>query len=73
MIKQIGLIAIVVTGLIVLIPGTNVEANSSHLQSHLHSTSLHHHGAYIAGAGMGIVAIAKFKAHKENPQQIYIK
>jgi hypothetical protein len=34
---------------------------------------LHHHGAYIAGAGMGIVAIAKFKAHKENPQQIYIK
>ena len=45
-----------------LIPGMNVEANSSHHQSHLHG---------ISGIGLGIGAIAKFKAHKDNPQQIH--
>ena len=63
MIKQICLIAMVAMGLVLLIPGTNVEANSSHHRSHLHST----------GIGFGIGAIAKFKAHKDNPSQIHIK
>ena len=29
-------------------------------------------GAYVAGFGFGIAAIAKFKAHKDNPTQIHI-
>ncbi|MGA9151938.1 MAG: hypothetical protein WBZ36_15275 [Candidatus Nitrosopolaris sp.] len=62
MIKQIVLIAIVAMGLTLLIPGTNVEAKSSHHPSHLHSSG---------GIGLGIGAIAKFKAHKENPTQIH--
>jgi len=62
MIKQIGLIAVVAIGLALLIPGTNVQAIFSHHHSHLHSTG---------GIGLGIAAIAKFKAHKDNPTQIH--
>jgi hypothetical protein len=62
MIKQIGLIAVVAIGLALLIPGTNVQAIISH-HSHLHSTG---------GIGLGIGAIAKFKAHKDNPTQIHL-
>jgi hypothetical protein len=62
MIKQVSFIAIIAMGLVLLIPGMNVEANSSHHQSHLHG---------ISGMGLGIGAIAKFKAHKDNPQQIH--
>jgi len=40
--------------------GTNIEAKSSHHD--LHSTG---------GIGLGIGAIAKFEAHKENPTQTY--
>ncbi len=29
-------------------------------------------GAYIAGLGFGVSALLKFKAHKDNPQQIPI-
>jgi len=61
MIKHIGLIAVVAIGLALLIPGTNVQAIFSHHHSHLHST------------GLGIGAIAKFKAHKDNPTQIHIR
>jgi L-asparagine transporter-like permease len=61
MIKQICLVAMIAIGLTLLIPGTNVEAKSSH--HHLHSTE---------GIGFGIGAIAKFKQHKENPTQIHI-
>jgi transcription initiation factor TFIIIB Brf1 subunit/transcription initiation factor TFIIB len=60
MIKQICLIAIVAIGLAVLIPGTNVQAKTSHYQSHLHSSG---------GIGLGIGAIVKFKQHKDNPIQ----
>jgi hypothetical protein len=83
MIKEICLIAMVAFGLTLVIPITNVEARDSpqqnSLASNLHSTSLPHHGAYIpvigsyiAGIGTGIAAIAKFKAHKDNPVQIHI-
>jgi hypothetical protein len=64
MIKQIGLIAVVAIGLALLIPGTNVQAIFSHHHSHLHSTG---------GIGLAISAIAKFKAHKDNPSQIHIR
>jgi hypothetical protein len=63
MINQIGLIAIVAMGLTLLIPGTHVEAKSSHHQSNLHKTG---------GIGLGIGAIAKFKQHKQNPTQIHL-
>jgi hypothetical protein len=70
MIKQIVLIAIVVMGLALVISGKNVEADNpqqntlgSHHHSHLHSTG---------GIGFGIGAIAKFKAHKDNPTQIHL-
>jgi hypothetical protein len=83
MIKESCLIAMVAFGLTLVIPITNVEARDSPQQnplgSNLHSTSLPHHGAYIpvissyiAGIGTGIAAIAKFKAHKDNPVQIHI-
>jgi hypothetical protein len=55
------LVAELTIGLTLLIPGTNVEAKSSH--HHLHGTE---------GVGFGIGAIAKFKQHKENPTQIHI-
>lgn len=29
-------------------------------------------GSYVAGMGFGVAAITKFKAHKDNPQQIHI-
>jgi len=28
--------------------------------------------SYLQGIGFGVAAIAKFKAHKDNPQQIHI-
>jgi hypothetical protein len=62
MIKQICLIAIVAMGLALLIPGTHVEAKSSHHSSHLHSSG---------GIGLAIASIVKFKAHKDNPTQIH--
>jgi hypothetical protein len=64
MIKRIGLIAVVAIGLALLIPGANVQAIFSHHHSHLQSTG---------GIGLGIGAIAKFKAHKDNPTQIHIR
>ncbi|MGC1930615.1 MAG: hypothetical protein WA667_16725 [Candidatus Nitrosopolaris sp.] len=74
MIKEICLIAMVAFGLTLVIPITNVLANDpTTLGSNLHSSSLPHHGfPYIAGIGTGIAAIAKFKAHKDNPVQIHI-
>ncbi|MFZ0222431.1 MAG: hypothetical protein WAM42_12170 [Candidatus Nitrosopolaris sp.] len=45
-------------GLVLLITGTNVEANSNHHRSHLHSTG-----------GFGIGAITKFNVHKNNSSQ----
>jgi len=38
MTNQVGFIAIIAIGLVLLIPGMNVEANSSHHQSHLHGS-----------------------------------
>lgn len=29
-------------------------------------------GSYVAGMGFGVASITKFKAHKDNPQQIHI-
>lgn len=29
-------------------------------------------GSYVAGMGFGVAAVAKFKAHKDNPQQVAI-
>ena len=83
MIKEICIIAMVAFGLILVIPGTNVEARDSpqlnSLGSHLQSTSLPNHGAqipviasHIAGIGLGIASIVKFKQHKDNPTQIHI-
>ncbi len=78
MIKEICLIAMVAAGLILVIPGTKVLAQTTP-GSHLQSTSLPNHGAkipviasYIAGIGLGVAAIAKFKAFRDNPQQIHI-
>jgi hypothetical protein len=63
MLKQIGLIAIVAMGITLLIPGTHVEAKSSHHQSNLHKTGR---------IGLGIVTIIKLKKHREKPTQIFI-
>jgi hypothetical protein len=60
MIKQICLIAVVAMVLALLIPGTSVEAKSTHHQSNLHKTS---------GNLRIVKTILQLKQHKDNPVQ----
>ena len=60
MIKQLCLVVILTLGLIILMPATNVAAESNL-----------HHSKSIPHMGFGIGAIMKFKQHKDNPTQIH--
>ena len=50
-------------------PGAGVTTNLSGLSN---LAQLITAGSYVAGLGFGIAAIAKFKAHKDNPQQLVV-
>ncbi|HVX00036.1 MAG TPA: hypothetical protein VHA52_06355, partial [Candidatus Babeliaceae bacterium] len=57
----------------VALPSGGIGAVASQAKSSLGAIAqLFTAGSYVGGMGLGIAAVAKFKAHKENPTQVPI-